>query len=139
MKTRKNLASIALCALRLLFLVLVLGSTVPASAQETGSKPVVIPPLAHDVSPSLRDIVASTTAEGRVRHPIFPLRRTPPLPGASQFKEDQALQTSALPLVSTNAGLSFAGISADGVAPPDTNGSVGSTQYVQIVNVQYAV
>src|SRR5439155_27374673 len=30
-------------------------------------------------------------------------------------------------------------LGADGVAPPDTNGSVGATQFVQIVNVEYAV
>jgi hypothetical protein len=35
--------------------------------------------------------------------------------------------------------LNFEGVSANGYAPPDTNGSVGTTQFVQITNVEYAV
>jgi hypothetical protein len=42
-------------------------------------------------------------------------------------------------LVSTSPGLDFDGIGADGVAPPDTNGAVGATQFAQVVNVEYAV
>jgi Fibronectin type III domain len=112
----------------------------PTSAQEVSSKPVVIPPLAHDVSLPLRDIVASAPVEAPAAQRIIPLRRTPPLPGGGAAPgEDPILQRQSLPLVGTTNGLNFAGISADGVAPPDTNGSVGNTQYVQIVNVEYAV
>ena len=112
----------------------------PASAQEVSSKPVVIPPLAHDVSPPLRDIVAAAPPEAPAAQRIIPLRATRPVPvvGAPQA-EDPVLQRESLPLVGTTSGLNFAGISADGVAPPDTNGSVGNTQYVQVVNVEYAV
>ena len=112
----------------------------PASAQAQSSKPVVIPPLAHDVSPPLRDIVLSAPVEAPAAQRIIPLRATRPLPGAGAPQaEDPVLQRQSLPFVGTTNGLNFAGISADGVAPPDTNGSVGSTQYVQTVNVEYAV
>src|SRR6516225_1819029 len=120
--------------------LLACGWATPASAQEVSSKPVVIPPLAHDVSPPLRDIVASAPPEAPAAQRIIPLRATRPLPGAGAPQgEDPVLQRESLPLVGTTSGLNFAGISADGVAPPDTNGSVGNTQYVQIVNVEYAV
>lgn len=112
----------------------------PAAAQEASSKPVVIPPLAHDVSPPLRDIVAAAPPAAPAAQRIIPLRATRPLPGAAAPQgEDPVLQRESLPLVGTTSGLNFAGIGADGVAPPDTNGSVGNTQYVQIVNVEYAV
>jgi hypothetical protein len=35
--------------------------------------------------------------------------------------------------------LNFDGVAANGSAPPDTNGSVGATQFVQIVNTEYAI
>lgn len=130
---------VVLAALSALTVFLLAGAT-PASAQGMSSKPVVISPLAHDASPPLRDIVARAAREAPAAQRIIPLRPTRPLPeaGAPQA-EDPVLQRESLPLVGTTNGLNFAGISADGVAPPDTNGSVGNTQYVQIVNVEYAV
>lgn len=130
---------VVLAALSALTVFLLPGAT-PASAQGMSSKPVVISPLAHDASPPLRDIVARAAREAPAAQRIIPLRPTRPLPeaGAPQA-EDPVLQRESLPLVGTTNGLNFAGISADGVAPPDTNGSVGNTQYVQIVNVEYAV
>ncbi len=110
----------------------------PASAQESPSKPVVVPPLAHDISSPLRDIVAAAPAEVPAGQRIIPLRR-PPQPVPPTVTGDAALQGFALPLVGTTPGLNFDGTGADGVAPPDTNGSVGSTQYVQTVNTEYAV
>jgi hypothetical protein len=66
--------------------------------------------------------------------------RTPPLPGSiSAAGRDTVLQTEALPLVNTVPGLDFDGVGANGFAPPDTNGSVGATQYFQIVNVEFAI
>lgn len=116
------------------------GWATPVAAQEASSQPVVIAPLAHDVSPALRDIVAAAPPAAPAAQRIIPLRATRPLPGAAApLGEDPVLQHESLPLVGTTSGLNFAGINADGVAPPDTNGSVGNTQYVQIVNVEYAV
>jgi len=55
------------------------------------------------------------------------------------------VQSSASPFVGTTGGLNFAGV-GDGdygfspdAAPPDTNGAVGATQYVQWVNESFAV
>jgi hypothetical protein len=134
---KSKLARVTLSALPVFLLALVLA--VPALAQ----KPIVIPATHHDISPPLRDLVASAPLEFPASQTIIPLRPTRPLPGASApFVEDSVLQTLTLPLVDTSPGLNFDGISADGVAPPDTNGSVGdnvTNQYVQIVNTEYAV
>ena len=52
---------------------------------------------------------------------------------------DPVLQTSGGPNVSATVTQNFDGIPSDGFAPPDTNGAAGLTQYVQMVNVDFAV
>jgi len=112
----------------------------PAAAQESSTKPIVIPAYHHDVSAPLRDMVAAAPFEAPSGQHIIPIYPTPPLPGSGGPPvEDQALQTLTLPLVGTVPGLNFDGVSANGYAPPDTNGSVGTTQFVQITNVEYAI
>src|SRR5262249_54469855 len=76
-------------------------------------------------------------------HRTKPLRTMPPAnPGQPQ--PDTALQTTVLPSA-PNSGLGFPGVGAGDygyqvvAAPPDTNGDVGSTQYVQWVNTSFAV
>ena len=60
-------------------------------------------------------------------------------------REDGALQSSMGTPVGTVDGLNFAGVGqgdygfSDSFAPPDTNGAVGATQYVQIVNSSFGV
>ena len=131
-------ASITISVLPAFFLALVPG--VPVAAQEGSPKPIVISPTYHDASPPLRDMVAAAPAEAPSGQHIIPLRPMPPLPGSGAApEEDPVLQTLTLPLVGTINGLNFDGVSANGFAPPDTNGSVGTTQFVQITNVEYAV
>jgi hypothetical protein len=69
------------------------------------------------------------------------LGRGPALPGSGgPAGEDKALQREALPLVGTVPGLNFEGVGEiDGVAPPDTNGTVGTTQFLQTTNFHFAV
>src|SRR5882757_5204956 len=119
----------------------VLASAVPAPAQQTGSNPTVIPPVSYDISPPLVDLVASAPPKAPTSRRNIPLRQLarPTLAPPASVTQDQVLQQLSLPLVSTSPGLDFDGTGADGVAPPDTNGSVGATQFVQIVNVEYAV
>jgi hypothetical protein len=118
-----------------------LASAVPALAQQANSIPIVIPPVSYDISPPLVDLVASAppkapTGQGNI--PLRQLARPSSAPLASVTR-DLSLQQLSLPLVSTTPGLNFDGIGADAVIPPDTNGSVGATQFVQILNVEYAV
>jgi hypothetical protein len=74
-----------------------------------------------------------------------PLRLIPPR-GAAGSHPDTAIQSSVSgPAVNTSGGLTFAGVGkgnygfSPDAAPPDTNGAVGATQYVQWVNESFAV
>src|SRR5438552_419462 len=96
-----------------------------------------------DVSPPLRSIKPipprfADNEEHEVKrlphhHPFRPLGR----------QRDLALQSVAGPLVGTTAGVNFDGLGLPGYtvtgAPPDTNGAIGATQYVQWVNTAFAV
>ena len=73
-------------------------------------------------------------------------RPTRPLPIAPSTGEpDPVVQASTGPLAGTTNGLNFAGVGngdygfRPNAAPPDTNGAVGATQYVQWVNESFAV
>jgi hypothetical protein len=111
-------------------------------AQAPPTPEVTYYPYHMDVSPPLRDIVAPDREPGQRERP---LRLLPTGPAGSPFAPDPAVQTTPGPLVATTAGLSFAGVGngdygfAPNAAPPDTNGAVGATQYVQWVNESFAV
>ena len=101
---------------------------------------VVINPAGHDVSKPLRQIAPIAPQwDNFNEHPVKPL------PHGSAGGRDTALQTQP----STTAATISAITNFDGVGvttgytisgePPDTNGSVGSTQYVQWVNTAFAV
>ena len=107
------------------------------------SMAVVVHENGHATSPPLRNIppipsnVLSKLAI-RLRHPH-------PLSGVRQLLQDPVLQTSVGPSVATSSGSNFFGVGvglgsfSPSYAPPDTNGAVGPTEYVQWVNVNYAV
>jgi hypothetical protein len=95
----------------------------------------------HDVSPPLWSIPAQAPRLEPREKPVHPL----PMAPAGQLQPDPVLQTAVGPAVATTPGLSFAGVGdgdygfAPNAAPPDTNGAVGATQYVQWVNESFAV
>src|SRR5262252_8189850 len=67
-------------------------------------------------------------------------------PGQAALNQpDPVIQATVGPRVATTSGLSFAGVGngdygfTPNAAPPDTNGTVGATQYVQWVNESFAV
>ena len=110
---------------------------VPASAQ--GSAPVtVIHDYRHDVSPPVRDIVP-------VPQPLRPEHEKSHLRRVSQHQNeaDPVVQDFNFAAAMPSPLLNFDGIPFPGVAcncaPPDTNGEVGATQYVQIVNEGFQV
>ncbi|HKS75164.1 MAG TPA: hypothetical protein VJQ82_18290, partial [Terriglobales bacterium] len=98
----------------------------------------------HDVSPPLRDLIAAAPAPSLQRHEAEPVGRIPLPPGINLNAEDPVLQTSVVPPTPL-PGLSFEGLGAGQYgfsvtgAPPDTNGTVGATQYVQWVNTSFAI
>ena len=104
----------------------------------------------YDISRPLREmpVISPIAEEGEERlHPVKLIRPPRAVPrGWVDPLAQAASATSALaPLVNTTPGLSFDGVgvgfpgfSVTG-APPDTNGAVGATQYVQWVNTSFAV
>ena len=111
-----------------------------ALGQKSASTPRVIRAKAHDLSAPLKDMVASPLNLGVGGEREIENRRPPQIPGADvQSGRDDVLQKHHLPQVNTSPGLNLDGQGSDGYAPPDTDGSVGSTQYVQMTNVQLAV
>ncbi len=100
----------------------------------------VSPATAHDRSEALRDVPSANRVAAEA--PNRPLH----LIGAhSPGGVDLGLQSSPGPLIGFTSGLNIAGV-GDGdygftpnAAPPDTNGAVGATQYVQWVNESFAV
>ncbi len=111
-----------------------------ANAQEPAPQVEVTPATHHDVSPPLREI------EQRIEKRGFRIKPVGPIPHEEHVSvEDPVVQTTVGPLVGTTAGLNFAGVGngdygfTPNAAPPDTNGAVGATQYVQWVNESFAV
>lgn len=95
----------------------------------------------HDVSPPLRVLGPTAPSAATLRE--RPLRLVGP--GSSPAQPDGAVQAAAGTQVATSSGLNFAGVGQGDYgfsvlwAPPDTNGAVGATQYVQWVNTAFAV
>ncbi|MHB8653914.1 MAG: hypothetical protein ACYDA9_08560 [Terriglobia bacterium] len=124
-------------------LVMVLWPSSPSPAQGVQYYPEVYREIKHDVSPPLRNIVSSPRSEALKR--VIPLMLLHPPQGLLNQQPDPVLQNTAGPLVSTTAGLNFAGVGngdygfVPNAAPPDTNGAVGATQFVQWVNESFAV
>jgi hypothetical protein len=104
------------------------------------SAPEVSDALQYDVSPALRDMAKEPRSDSFRLKKFLRLSRQ-----LSQTQVDPVLQTTATSSVATAAGLNFAGVGngdygfAPNAAPPDTNGAVGATQYVQWVNESFAV
>src|SRR5258706_15778781 len=116
----------------------------PALAQSTAR---VIRELKHDVSRPLAELGKMTPAQPNRFSPrlLKVLPTKPVLPVEPYAVADAALQEQALTPVSATVGLNFEGLGQSEygfvmeATPPDTNSAVGDTQYVQWVNLEYAV
>lgn len=101
----------------------------------------------HAVLQSLRG--AMPKAEDLSKSPVDHAARPLPWLDGPGSPNDGALQSQATTAAATTAGLGFDGVGQGftgpqgtftvNAAPPDTNGAVGTTQYVQTVNTSFAV
>src|SRR5579872_1592052 len=110
---------------------------VVAQAENAIKGATVINEIKHDVSLPLWQMAKLTPLPKNARKEIE-------LRGQAHIKQMPGTDTNvqsmkAGPQVSTTDLLNFDGQGADGVAPPDTEGAVGATQYVQWVNLEYNV
>ena len=127
----------------------------PLAAQQVVG-PLVFQDVHHDVSPAVRDMptinAAGNAATAHIKHEAEPARRIPLPPGIGGAHtgpvSDAALQSStfaATTALAPTVNLGFDGLGNASLgftvnsAPPDTNGAVGATQYVQWVNSSFAV
>lgn len=140
-----SFAAAALVALAAVFVSGAGASPRLAAQAAAGPRPEVQQAVHHDVSPALRDLPHYNNSSGVRRD--FPLRLLP-VPEGANIQPDPVVQSSTPgPQVNTSAGLNFAGIGDTSntpgnpcnCAPPDTNGAVGATQFVQWVNSAFAV
>jgi hypothetical protein len=97
----------------------------------------------HDTSMSLHDMIRFYPQPNPPLTPrVRPEREIPPRAYPAQVT-DPVLQTSpSFAPLAASTGLNFEGNDFDTVcncAPPDTNGAVGTTQYVQLVNTVFTV
>jgi hypothetical protein len=113
----------------------------PSSIWAQASAVEVSAAVHRDVSPPLWSIPAQAPRLEPREKPVHPL----PMGPAGQLQPDPVLQITVGPAVATTSLLNFAGVGngdygfAPNAAPPDTNGAVGATQYVQWVNESFAV
>ncbi len=134
------LSIVSLCA-ALVLPALAIEQGVQAAPGDHG-RPDVQPAVHQDVSPPLRDRPATQPRSDTPRE--RPLRLIPSS-GSNPNTPDPALQASVGGTAVATSGLNFAGVGngdygfAPNAAPPDTNGAVGATQYVQWVNESFAV
>ena len=99
----------------------------------------------HDVSPPLREMIKYAPPPSLARRPVEPMKLIPLPPGMETVQEDPVIQMATVPPPTPPVTLSFEGLgnaqygfSVTG-APPDTEGTVGATQYVQWVNTSFAI
>jgi hypothetical protein len=112
------------------------------------SNAVVVKATKHALAPALSQIVPISPQSERLNS--LPDDDRPPMQGppARTPVQDSVLQASglsSLSTLSTNSGLDILGLGTgfngytQQAAPPDTNGAVGPTQFVQWVNYPFAV
>jgi hypothetical protein len=99
----------------------------------------------HDVSPPLREMIRRAPAPSLVRRPVEPMKRIPLPPGLMTPQEDPVVQVGSVTPFTPPVTQGFEGLGNGQYgfsvtsAPPDTEGTVGATQYVQWVNTSFAI
>src|SRR5512135_819562 len=133
--------------------LLVFGCAAVASAAQALAPQTLRDPEIHllyhsDVSRPLwlMPVIPPLEEEGEWRfHPVKLIRPPRAVPHGWVDPLAPTTSTALAPQVATTPGLSFDGVGAGFPgftvtgAPPDTNGAVGATQYVQWVNTSFAV
>jgi hypothetical protein len=114
-------------------------STALAARAQSNNEVTIINSYHNDVSPALRDVgpwpVQRVQEQEAAENPLIVTGHVD--------QPDTVVQKSTLlgrlaPSLPAQL-LNFGGIPSTGWAPPDTNGEVGATQYVQMVNQSYQV
>jgi hypothetical protein len=99
----------------------------------------------HDVSLPLSEMIKHAPPPSLQHRPVEPMRLIPLPAGLQAIQEDPVIQVGSVTLATPAVTSSFEGLGNGQYgfsvtsAPPDTEGTVGATQYVQWVNTSFAV
>jgi hypothetical protein len=111
----------------------------PGGPVSAHAKPIVGHSVRNDTSPALR-LMPQLAPKPMHEHEV---NLNPSIYHGARSRPDAARQTKRFRNQMPSPSLNFDGIGAPnsscGCAPPDTNGEVGSTQYVQVVNTAVEV
>ena len=119
-------------------------SALAAAPNQGFGQPIVGTSYKNDVSPALRNVAQVWPPKLKPQHeaaenPLIPNNHkdSPDTVVQDKFITALAVQSPHIPgpILNFN-GIPFPGVGCN-CAPPDTNGSVGTTQFVQIVNEGY--
>jgi len=107
---------------------------------EASNTPMVITAEKYDVSPALRTITSTQVETQGIRElPLFQLPKTDSTE-LTGMHDASSIQTSMGTENMPSVLQTFEGVSnLDGVYPPDTEGDIGLTHYVQWVNLHFAI
>jgi len=113
-------------------------------AQQDVQKATVMHPVYFDISPPLRDMVQKSDAtvdlswkDGIVKNMLNTY--TNDNSTSDQLANDPVLQFAPGFIATDTTIQNFDGIGATGYYPPDTDGDVGLSHYLQVVNCKYAI
>jgi hypothetical protein len=147
------LLGFVLCSIAILLALVGLGlfsggslSAQAPNANQQSSGPIVGASYKNDISPPLRSMPPWKASDLKAQHEA---NENPKVPYRHHNTPDPVIQkshVSTLNLLAPNVpapirnfnGIPFPGVGCN-CAPPDTNGAVGQTQYVQIVNEGFQV
>jgi hypothetical protein len=121
-----------------------------AAQAQTQPHPILRWNVKHDVSAPLSEMIKNApkaSLAAAVKHEAEPVRRIPLPPGMAEapVAQDLVRQQQTIAAATPTTSLNFEGLGnaqygfTVNSAPPDTNGAVGATQYLQLVNSSFAV
>ncbi|MFZ4520595.1 MAG: T9SS type A sorting domain-containing protein [Bacteroidales bacterium] len=124
-------------------LLLFLGMNFSFAQQET-QKPVIIKPVYFDISPPLRDMVQKSdeVLDNSWKQGIVKNKLNTYTPESSYLDSPgkELIPQFSFGSVQTDTTIqNFDGVGANGSYPPDTDGDVGLTHYMQVVNCRFAI
>lgn len=123
-----------------ILLALIAAAAVPAFSQ---SRMIVRQEIKHDVSPPVRDLPDARISQAGERKVLLNPARILGAAANPQLIDPLVAQSELLrheaPDLQATVLLKFDGTRDSCCVPPDTNGSPGTTQYVETVNLSYTV
>ncbi len=114
--------------------------TAPAAAPAQALKPHVTDAAKHDTSPPLRTLRPARVAQPNSTNPVLPRLAVPHPRDTAATAGSADVQHAVTADTMPTFGQNFEGVgNIQGVLPPDTQGDVGKNDYVQMVNLSFAI